>query len=52
MPNDIGAPVTARTTPLQPSPAPASPIVVASGLSASGLDALKRLLVATDRWSQ
>jgi hypothetical protein len=47
----IGAPVTAPTTPT-PSLAPASPIVVASGLSASGLDALKRLLVATDRWSQ
>jgi hypothetical protein len=38
------------TTP-RTAPVP-SPIVVASGLSASGLAALQRLLVATDRWSQ
>jgi hypothetical protein len=49
----IGAPTSAPTTPSQPSAAPAaSPIVVASGLTASGLAALQRLVAETARWSQ
>lgn len=48
----IGAPVTAPITPTKPSPAPASPVLVASGLSTSGLAALQRLLTLTARWSQ
>ena len=49
-----GAPVTAPTTPASPDAdvsAP-TPLLIASGLTPAGLDALQRLHDAAARWSE